>query len=369
MISNVCNILGNNIFVRTIYAGKINQHVSFKCNKPWMISVKLPLIVNSDVEIKEEKQIEEKKKINNSNKNDTCGSKVETKEQNINDVVSDKGVVDNKDKKFNDLKKSFNSRDNLVNKNKVDQEEMVRGNETISDNVVKKIEITSINNKDLNIELCGVKSKEENIDCKKGENNVVESIETILDVKFLVINFPIRKQIQLLSYSKVGVDSELPELSKADIVIAGGRSFGTEENFIFWLKPLALKLGAAIGATKGAVELGCAPDRFQIGSTGLIIAPKLYIAFGISGSDHHMVGIRDAKIIVAVNINKDAAIMSMADYFITMDMFDVISGMMKWLNNNKIMSIDHLIQNLDKNQSKPDQFKSDEQEVKSLQIS
>ena len=132
---------------------------------------------------------------------------------------------------------------------------------------------------------------------------------------------------------------------------------------------MALKLGAAIGATKGAVELGCVSDRLQIGSTGLIIAPKLYIAFGISGSDHHMIGIRNAKIIVAVNINKDAAIMTMADYFITMDMFDVISGMMKWLDNNKIMSIDHLIQNLDKNQSKLDQLKLHKQEVKSLQIS
>ncbi len=91
--------------------------------------------------------------------------------------------------------------------------------------------------------------------------------------------------MKLLSYSKVEINMELPELSKADIVIAGGRNFGTEENFMTWLKPLALKLGVVIGVIKGAVVLGCVPVGFQIGSTGSIISPKLYIAFGISGSD------------------------------------------------------------------------------------
>ncbi len=77
-----------------------------------------------------------------------------------------------------------------------------------------------------------------------------------------------------------------------------------------------------------------------------------------------MIGVKDAKTIVAVNIDKDAAIMSIADYFITMDIFDVISGMMKWLDNNKTMGIDNLIQNLNKNQLKPDQSKPNEQEIK-----
>ncbi|WP_278046998.1 FAD-binding protein, partial [Candidatus Hodgkinia cicadicola] len=75
------------------------------------------------------------------------------------------------------------------------------------------------------------------------------------------------------------------------------------------------------------------------GSAGSTIAPKLYIAFGISGSDHHMIGVKDAKTIVEVNTDKDAAIMSMADYSLTIDMFDVISGMMKWLDSNKNVDI------------------------------
>ncbi len=125
------------------------------------------------------------------------------------------------------------------------------------------------------------------------------------------------------------------------------------------MRPLAIKLGAAIGATRGAVELGCAPAELQIGSAGLIISPKLYIAFGISGSDHHMAGVKNAKTIIAINIDKDATIMSMADYYLTMDMFDVISGMTKWLDDKKMTNINCLIQNLDKNQ-----FQSDEQEVK-----
>ncbi|KON71432.1 MAG: Electron transfer flavoprotein large subunit [Candidatus Hodgkinia cicadicola] len=219
------------------------------------------------------------------------------------------------------------------------------------------------------IKTCEDKPKEVSIDSKKEGNEVVNEVvkptEIIQDVRYQIINFPIKNQMKLLSYSKIEVNVDevnmgLPELSKADIVIAGGRSFGTEENFITWLKPLALRLGAAIGATRGAVELGCAPIESQIGSTGLIITPKLYIAFGISGSDHHMIGVKDAKTIVAVNIDKDAAIMSMADYSITMDMFDVISRIMKWLDNNKTMGIDNLIQNLDKNQSKTDEPKPDE---------
>ncbi len=372
VISNVYDILGDNIFVRTSHAGMVNQHVGFKCNKPWLMSVKLSLIVDPDIEIKEEKQIEEKKNNDNSGSNGNLSSNVEVKEQNVDTVVSGKDVVDDKDKKIDDPKDSLNLKDNLVNENKVVQEKEVQQKEVqheepISDVTTQKPTSISGNKESLEvteIKTCENKPKEVSIDNKKEGNEVVKPIEIIQDVRYQIINFPIKNQMKLLSYSKIEVNVGLPELSKADIVIAGGRSFGTEENFMTWLKPLALKLGAAIGATKGAVELGCAPIGFQIGSTGSIITPKLYIAFGISGSDHHMIGVKDAKTIVAVNIDKDAAIMSMADYFITMDMFDVISGMMKWLDNNKTMSIDNLIQNLNKNQSKPDQSKPDEQEIK-----
>ncbi|WP_192573204.1 electron transfer flavoprotein subunit alpha/FixB family protein [Candidatus Hodgkinia cicadicola] len=364
------------------------------------------MIVDPDIEMREKKQIEENKNNDNSGSNDNLSSNVDDKDKKIDtvvinkdivddkdkkidtvvinkDIVDDKDkkidtvvinkdIVDDKDKKIDDPKDNLNSKDNLINENKVVQEKEVQEKEVqheepISDVTTQKPTSISVNKESLEvieIKTCEDKPKEVSIDNKKEGNEVVKPIEIIQDVRYQIINFPIKNQMKLLSYSKVEINMELPELSKADIVIAGGRSFGTEENFMTWLKPLALKLGAAIGATKGAVELGCVPVGFQIGSTGSIITPKLYIAFGISGSDHHMIGVKDAKTIVAVNIDKDAAIMSMADYFITMDMFDVISGMMKWLDNNKTMSIDNLIQNLNKNQSKPDQSKPDEQEIK-----
>ncbi|PIM96313.1 Electron transfer flavoprotein large subunit [Candidatus Hodgkinia cicadicola] len=351
VISNVSNIVGDNIFVRIVHAGKIKQHVGFKCGKPWLISVKLSLILNSDEELEKSKQGEEQKCDNK------LSSNIETKEQNVGIIVCNKNVIDGKDKGIGD------SKNGLIGNNKTVQEGTVQREEIVSDVVVQESDGVNINNGCLEVKSCEIKQKDFND--KKEENKITKPIEAISDVKYLIINFPIRKQIQLLSYSKIEVDPELPELSKADIVVAGGRSFGTEENFKIWLRPLALKLGAAIGATRGAVELGCAPAELQIGSTGLIITPKLYIAFGISGSDHHMVGVKDAKTIVAVNLDKDATIMSIADYYLTMDMFDVISEMMKWLDSSKTTNIDCLIQNLDKNLSQSNKKEiNDKQEVK-----
>ncbi|PIM94808.1 Electron transfer flavoprotein large subunit [Candidatus Hodgkinia cicadicola] len=342
VISNVYNILDDNIFVRTIHAGKINQHVGFECGKPWLISVKLSLIFNPDEGLTTTKQDKDHKC------NGKLNSNVETKDQNVGIGVCNN--IDGKDKRTND------SKDSLTDNNKTVREGVIQHEVIVSDVGVQESGGENINSVGLEVKSCEIKSK--NIDGKK-INKDIKPIEAISDVKYLIINFPIRKQIQLLSYSKIEVDPELPELSKADIVIAGGRSFGTEENFKTWLRPLAIKLGAAIGATRGAVELGCAPAELQIGSAGLIISPKLYIAFGISGSDHHMAGVKNAKTIIAINIDKDATIMSMADYYLTMDMFDVISGMTKWLDDKKMTNINCLIQNLDKNQ-----FQSDEQEVK-----
>ncbi|PIM95705.1 Electron transfer flavoprotein large subunit [Candidatus Hodgkinia cicadicola] len=344
----------------------VNQHVGFKCDKPWLISVKLSLIVDPDVRMEEKKQPEEKKCDANPVSN------TEVKDQNVDNVESNKDVIDGKDKKVDNQKDNLNSEDKHVNENKNVKEDVVRCEGTSSDVVTQRPTIITVDkdsSKETEIKPCEDKPKEVSTDNKKETNEVVKPIEVVPNVRYQIINFPIRKQLELISYSKLEVNKELPDLSKADIVIAGGRSFGTEENFMTWLKPLALRLGAAIGATRGAVELGCAPVGFQIGSTGSTIAPKLYIAFGISGSDHHMIGVKDAKTIVAVNTDKDAAIMSMADYSLTMDMFDVISGIMKWLDSNKNVDINNLIQNLNKNQSKPvqsepNQTKSDVQEVK-----
>ncbi|WP_146656901.1 electron transfer flavoprotein subunit alpha/FixB family protein [Candidatus Hodgkinia cicadicola] len=366
VISNVYDILGDNIFVRTANAGMVNQHVGFKCDKPWLISVKLSLIADPDVGMVEKKQPEEKKCDANPDTN------LEVKDQNVDNVGSNKDVIGGKDKEVDNLKDNLNSKDNQVNENKEVKEDVVRCEESSSEVATPRPTITNVDKdglKETEIKPCEDKPKEMGVDNKKETNEVVKPIETVPDVRYQIINFPIRKQLELISYSKPEVNKELPDLSKADIVIAGGRSFGTEENFMIWLKPLALRLGAAIGATRGAVELGCAPVGFQIGSAGSTIAPKLYIAFGISGSDHHMIGVKDAKTIVAVNTDKDAAIMSMADYSLTIDMFDVISGMMKWLDSNKNVDINNLIQNLNRNQSKPvqsesNQIKPDIQEVK-----
>ncbi len=135
----------------------------------------------------------------------------------------------------------------------------VQHGEPISDVTAQKPTCISVNKKSLKvteIKTCENKSKEVSIDNKKEGNKVVKPIEIIQDVRYQIINYPIKNQMKLLSYSKIGVNVKLPELSKADIVIAGGKSFGTEENFMIWLKPLTSKLGAAIGTTRGAVESG-----------------------------------------------------------------------------------------------------------------
>ncbi|PIM95095.1 Electron transfer flavoprotein large subunit [Candidatus Hodgkinia cicadicola] len=351
----------------------IKQHVGFTCKKPWLISVKLSLVVDPGLGTVEKTQPEVKKCDDKPDSNtEVKDQSIEVKDQNVDNVVSNKDVIDDKDKTVNSPKDNLNSKDNLINETKDVHEGVVGCKEISSDVTTPQLTIINVdkdNSETTEIKLCEDKPKEVSIDNKKEKNEVVKPIEDVPHVRYQIINFPIRKQLELISYSKLEVNTELPELSKADIVIAGGRSFNTEENFTTWLKPLALRLGAAIGATKGAVELGCAPVGSQIGSTGLTIAPKLYIAFGISGSDHHMVGVKDAKTIVAVNTDKDAAIMSMADYALTMDMFDVISGIMKWMDNNKNLTINNLIQNLDRNQSKPvqsepNQTKPNEQDVK-----
>ncbi|AUG33982.1 Electron transfer flavoprotein large subunit [Candidatus Hodgkinia cicadicola] len=122
-----------------------------------------------------------------------------------------------------------------------------------------------------------------------------------------------------------------PMLCSSEIVIAGGRAFGSADTFNKYLQPLAAKLNAAIGASRAAVEAGLAPIECQIGQTGKSIAPELYIAFGISGSHHHMVGVKGSKLILAVNINADAPIARLADYTIVADFHEVIPRLLTFL--------------------------------------